>query len=115
MHYADEAETRRSVLELDQLLHRLLSVILCRLLGWNSQKELKVGYASPCSGQLPDYVALEREKLRLSTQGAGKLEAEDGSCTVECNGTVEWNPDSILGQMASTGQDAIKIHELMKD
>lgn len=115
MHYANETQTSRSVSELDQILQGLLSVVLCKLLGWNFQKELMAPYASPSGGQLPDYVGLERKKYALSAKGTGQIETEDVSCTVRCNGRVEWSPDSLLGRMASTEQDGIKVHELHKE
>jgi hypothetical protein len=111
MHYADETETSKSVYELDQILRGFLTVVLCKLLRWDFE-ELRVPYASPSGGQLPDYVTLEKETYALSAKGAGQIETDDGSCTVKCDGTVEWSPDSLLGHMTSTGQDGIKVHEL---
>jgi hypothetical protein len=115
MHYAEEAKTSKNVWELNQVLHGSISTVLCRLLKWDFEKELKVPYAPPSRGELPSYIGLERDSYILNAQGVGRLEPEDASCTVQCNGRVEWNRDSILGQMTSSGQDAIKIHELMRD
>jgi len=115
LHYLEKGRATKEVWELDKILCSLLSKILCRMVGWDFEKELKEEYVTPHGSILPDYVKLTVPKPCFKAEGVGTLETEDKSRAFQCNGIVEWNRDSIAGKLATTDADPLEVHKIVND
>jgi hypothetical protein len=112
LHYIEAKATPEELWKYEQLLSRLLCQILCKKLGWDYEKELHEKYAAPHSDSLPEYVKLHEENLDLEVKGSGRLETEDQAMSLECNGRVTWNRDSIDCQLTSHDPERHKLVNL---
>jgi hypothetical protein len=112
LHYIETRATAEELWRRDQILTRLLSQILCKMIGWDLDRELHQDYAPPYREALPDYVKLHEEIPCLEAQGSGRLETEDQTCILECGGKVTWNHEKIDGKLVSHDPERFRIIDL---
>ena len=105
-HYAETSATAKNVRELSDQLDKILKVVLCRYLEWDCQRELEERYSRPWNEPLPAYVNLTPNlENEFAAEGLGIMEAEDGSLSAECHGTVRWNRERIEATLRATERD----------